>query len=184
MEFPSILLIALSLSADAFAVAVSKGLAAKKLRVRDALKVGLFFGAFQAVMPVLGWFLGGSVRDLISGFDHWIAFLLLLYVGQKMMRESLTKEERKSSESLSLSVMLLLSVATSIDAFAVGLSLSFLRTPIMYPAILIGAVTFTVSTAGFIIGRKTGHLIDKKTELAGGIILILIGLKILAEHLL
>ncbi len=168
---------------DAFSVSITHGLANKSFRPINALKLGFSFGSFQAIMPILGWLAGVNVIDLISGFDHWIALGLLSFIGSRMIYESTKNGSEKLINSLTISVLLILSVATSIDALAVGLSLSFLRIPILVPAIIIGAITFSLSFLGVYFGNRFGHLLGNKVEVIGGIILIGIGLRILFEHL-
>jgi len=184
LDLLSIVFVAVGLAMDAFAVSVANGLAVSRLRVRFALKIALFFGVFQAVMPMVGWLLGLGLRDLIGSFDHWIAFGLLAFVGGKMIYESFKLEEAENPrDDLSLAMLLVLSVATSIDALAVGLTLSIIKVNIITPAVIIGIVTFALSYAGVFIGDRFGHFFEKKIEALGGLILIGIGLKILVEHL-
>ncbi|OQY36796.1 MAG: hypothetical protein B6229_09400 [Spirochaetaceae bacterium 4572_7] len=180
----SIIIIAVGLAMDAFAVSITSGLAIKSLKIRNALKIALFFGLFQAVMPIIGWFAGLGFRDFMSHIDHWVAFGLLGIIGGKMIYEStLMNQDKPDKDPLNIYVLLILSVATSIDALAVGLSLSLLKVTIIRPAIIIGVITFLLSTLGVYIGNKFGHYFEKKVELIGGLILILIGTKILIEHL-
>jgi len=176
-------LIALSLALDAFSVSITHGLANKSFKLTNALKLGISFGSFQTFMPVLGWLAGVNVIDFISGFDHWITFGLLGFIGGRMIYESTKNVSEKLINSLSIGVLLMLSVATSIDALAVGLSLSFLRVPILAPAIAIGMVTFSLSFLGVYFGNRFGRFLGNKVEVAGGLILIVIGLRILLEHL-
>lgn len=184
MNIFMIILIAFGLAMDSFAVSVARGIAIVKSRVSNALIIALFFGLFQAIMPLFGWLAGLGVRDLISGIDHWIAFGILCLIGCKMILESNRKTTgKKRINSLNVYVLLLLSVATSIDALAVGLSFSFLRTPILTPIIIIGIITFLLSFLGFFAGNKFGHLFERKIGIAGGLILIGIGIKIVIEHL-
>ena len=184
MDIVSVFLIAVGLAMDAFAVAVASGLAERKLRFRYAFKIAFFFGMFQALMPVAGWLMGFGLRGYIAGVDHWVAFCLLALVGGKMIYESFKlKEAEDPSRPHGIYVLLLLSIATSIDALAIGVSLAFINVPIMMPAIIIGIVTFVLSCAGVYIGNKSGHFFEKKIEALGGLILIGIGLKILIEHL-
>lgn len=169
---------------DAFAVSVTSGLTIKKLHINNALKIATFFGMFQAIMPVIGWSAGLGFRGFISGVDHWIAFGLLSLIGFKMIFESRAMDsDKKSTDPLNIYTLLILSVATSIDALAVGLSLSLLNISIINPSIIIGVTTFMFSFAGVYIGKRAGHFFEKKIETAGGIILIVIGVKILIEHL-
>ena len=168
---------------DAFSVSVSHGLSTKSFKLTNALKLGISFGSFQAIMPLLGWLAGISIIQFISGFDHWIAFGLLCFVGGRMIYESTKKGSEKLINSLSIGTLLMLSIATSIDALAVGMSLSFLNVPIIAPAIIIGIVTFSLSFVGVFLGHRFGHLRGSKVEVLGGVILIGIGLRILLEHL-
>lgn len=169
---------------DAFAVSITSGITIRHLRVKHALKIALFFGFFQAIMPVIGWLLGVSVRHAISGFDHWIAFGLLNIIGGKMIYESFKLQPNKEEiDPQNIYVLFLLSIATSIDALAIGLSLSFLKVAIIFPAIIIGIITFLLSFLGVHIGNKVGHFFEKKIEMIGGLVLIGIGFKILIEHL-
>jgi len=185
MDMVEIILIALGLAMDAFAVSIANGITTKQLRISNALKMAIFFGSFQAFMPVLGWFAGLNLRDLISGVDHWIAFGLLTFIGCKMIYESVRIEaSKKEVASINLYVLLILSVATSIDALAVGLSFAFLKISIATPIIVIGTVTFLFSFIGVSFGNKFGHIFENKIEIAGGLILLGIGVKIVAEHMI
>jgi putative Mn2+ efflux pump MntP len=178
-----ILLIAIGLAMDSFSVSITRGFTnTKTIQLFEALKTGFFFGLFQGVMPLIGWFAGLSVIDFISGFDHWIAFGLLSLIGLRMIYESISKKSAKIVHSSSLKVLLILSIATSIDALAVGLSLSFLETSIIMPAIIIGLITFSLSFLGVFIGKKFGSYFERIGVL-GGIILIVIAIRILIEHL-
>ncbi len=182
MDFLELLLVAVGLSMDAFAVSVCKGLSVKKLEPRHALLVGLYFGGFQALMPILGWLLGYRFETMITSVDHWIAFVLLVLIGGNMIRESFSKEE-ELNDDFGFKTMLLLAVATSIDALAVGVTFAFLSVKILPAAGTIGITTFLLSMVGITIGRAFGARWKSRAELAGGVILILIGLKILLEHL-
>ncbi|MFH1127712.1 MAG: manganese efflux pump MntP family protein [archaeon] len=185
MDTITILLIAIGLSMDAFAVSVTKGLTQKKAKIGYALRIALFFGIFQALMPVLGWWAGIGFAGFISGIDHWIAFTLLSIIGIRMIYESAKKEQANDDIStLTLSALLLLSIATSIDALAVGLSFAFLSIPVLAPALMFGSTTFMISYAGVYIGNGFGRMFKSKAELLGGLILIAIGMKILIEHTL
>jgi len=184
MDVPTVLSIAVGLAMDSFSVSVTSGLALKSPRIADALKVGAFFGFFQAFMPILGWLGALTVIDVISGFDHWAAFLLLLFIGCKMMYESIVeKDDEARADMLNGFALLTLSIATSIDALAVGLSLAFLKYSIILSVVVIGAVTFLLSFFGLYLGNHISRLIGRKIEAAGGVILILIGVRILLEHL-
>jgi manganese efflux pump family protein len=185
MSYWTILLVALALAMDAFAVAVASGFAVRQLHVRHALAMAGSFGAFQAFMPLLGWFCGMKLRGWITGIDHWVAFGLLTFIGGKMIVEAFEIEEaEKKTNPFALRVLLVLSVATSIDALAAGLSFAVLGVAIVAPALIIGAVTFCMSFAGVALGARGGHLFEKKIEVLGGGVLIVIGLKILLSHLL
>ncbi|KON31771.1 hypothetical protein AC477_03830 [miscellaneous Crenarchaeota group-1 archaeon SG8-32-1] len=179
----TIILIAIALAMDSFSVAITRGFTSTKTKIlSEALKIGFFFGTFQAVMPTIGWLAGLSIINLISEVDHWIAFGLLALVGTRMIYESLTSGSKKIASSSSLKVLIMLSIATSIDALAVGLSLSFLEESILIPAIIIGIITFSLSFIGVYIGKKLGNYFEKM-GVFGGIILIVIGLRVLIEHL-
>ncbi len=177
--------IAIGLAMDAFAVSIANGVSIKNLRIRHVLVIGSAFGFFQGFMPIVGWLAGMGFRDMIASVDHWVAFGLLLLIGVKMMYEAFKIEEddKPSDTSLNASRLLLLSIATSIDALAVGLTFSCIGVDIVTPALIIGLVTLVLSVLGVIIGDKIGHLFEGKIEFAGGIILIAIGTKILFEHL-
>ena len=179
----TVLLIALGLAMDSFSVAIANGLATKTFQATKALKIAVFFGFFQGIMPVIGWLAGVHVIDLIADYDHWIAFFLLAFIGARMIYESIKKESDTLVASLSIKVLLVLSIATSIDALAVGLSLSLLQVSIIIPAIVTGVVTFSLSFFGVYIGGKFGRVLKSRVESLGGIILVVIGLKILLEHL-
>ena len=182
MEIWELFLVAVSLSMDAFAVSVCKGLSVKKLRPRHCATAGLYFGGFQALMPLLGWLLGRQFESLIKSIDHWIAFVLLALIGANMIREALGDEE-DVNDSFSFKTMLPLAVATSIDALAVGVTFAFLEVRILPAVSFIGVVTFLLSALGVKIGSIFGTKYKSKAELTGGVILILLGLKILLEHL-
>jgi putative Mn2+ efflux pump MntP len=178
----TLLLIAFGLAMDSFSVSIARGFRAPiNKQSLEALKTGFFFGLFQGGMPMIGWLMGLSVIDFIAGFDHWIAFGLLTLIGGRMIFESSSKESKQIVTSSSLKVLLILSIATSIDALAVGLSLSFLETSIIIPAILIAIITFFLSFLGIFIGKKFGSYFEK-IGILGGVILIVIAIKILIEH--
>lgn len=184
MSFIEIIFIALGLAMDAFAVSISCGLAVKQERINNALKVGLFFGGFQAIMPIIGWFAGINLRNFISGIDHWVAFGLLALIGCRMIYEAVSKKgNKKEINFLDGHVLLILSIATSIDALAVGVSFAFLKIFIVKPIIVIGVVTFILSFLGVFLANKFGRFLGKKIEVFGGLILIGIGIRILFEHL-
>ena len=182
MGFIELFILAVGLSMDAFAVSICKGLSVKQLKPRHLLTAGLYFGGFQALMPLIGWLLGSSFEGLIKNVDHWIAFGLLVFIGANMVRESFGKAE-ELNDSISPKVMLPLAVATSIDALAVGVTFAFLNVNIWLAIALIGAITFVISAVGVKIGNVFGAKYKSKAELAGGIILIALAIKILVEHL-
>lgn len=183
MGFAELFLIAFGLSMDAFAVSVCKGLAAGKADIGRMLIAGIWFGVFQMLMPIIGYFLGTGFSSMIQNIDHWIAFILLAIIGGNMIREALAEESGEESSSYSIRAMLPLAVATSIDALAVGISFAFLSVDIIPAAITIGICTFVLSMAGIRIGAAAGDRFRSKAEMLGGVILILMGLKILLEHL-
>ncbi|MGI5992717.1 MAG: manganese efflux pump MntP family protein [Methanosarcina sp.] len=183
MSFLTNFLLALGLSMDAFAVSMSSGTTIRPFRLKDALNLAFFFGGFQALMPILGWLGGSAISGFISDYAPWIAFGLLVFIGGKMIYEALYGDPEGKLNSLNYSVLLVLSIATSIDALAVGISFAFINTPILEPAIIIGCVTFFVSLCGAILGYRIGHFFEHEVEIIGGLILIGLGGKVLAEHL-
>ena len=184
MDIITTVLIAFGLAADAFAASITSGIKIKRLRIKNPLMIATFFGFFQAVMPLVGWLLGRSLKSFISEVDHWLAFVLLTCVGCRMIYESIHSETiSKDLDPLNLYVLLTLSFATSIDALVVGISFAFLRNYIATLVVVIGIVTFTMSFIGVVIGNKFGDLFNNKLEVVGGLILIGIGTKILIEHL-
>lgn len=184
MDLLSLLLLAVGLSMDAFAVSICKGLAVGKVKAKHMCIVGAWFGGFQALMPTVGYLLGTRFEKYITAVDHWIAFVLLMLIGANMIREALSKgEEEEADASLSFKTMLLLAVATSIDALAVGVTFAFLQVNIVPAALTIGATTFLISAIGVKVGSVFGLRYKKRAELAGGAILCLLGVKILLEHL-
>jgi len=185
-SFSSILIIAIGLSADCFAVALSSSIAAKGFPLSRFFRFPLAFGIFQALMIVFGWLAGRTVIDFISAYDHWLAFALLVFIGGKMVWEAFReKDEEKEGKSYNGWLTLLaLSIATSIDSLAVGLSFAFLKTDILIAAITVGITTLIITMIAQLIGNKAGSLVGKRAELLGGLILIGIGIKILVEHLL
>ena len=184
MDILELLLIAVGLSMDAFAVSICKGLSVQRLKPRHYLLTGAWFGGFQALMPSIGFLLGSAFDQYISAFDHWIAFVLLAFIGGNMVRESLSGDEECHDDSFGLRTMFLLAVATSIDALAVGVTFALLPDVHILSAVsLIGVTTFLLSAAGLKVGNVFGLRYKARAELAGGVILILMGLKILLEHL-
>ena len=182
MSLTELFIIAVGLSMDAFAVAVCKGLAMRQMSWRGALIVGLYFGGFQAAMPLAGYLLGSGCSNSISSYDHWIAFILLAVIGGNMIKEGLAGPDECPDASLDVKNMTLLAIATSIDALAVGITFAFLQVQIGQAMAIIGCTTFALSLVGVLIGNKFGSRYKQKAEAVGGIILILIGLKILLEH--
>ena len=184
MDFPTIFVIAIGLAMDCLAVSVSSGCAIRNLRIGHALQIALFFGFFQALMPIIGWLAGLTLRDLVMEVDHWMAFLLLGAIGSKMIYEAQKLDlEKKGRDPLNLYVLFMLSVATSIDALAVGVTFAFLNVSILLVVLIIGLVTFVISLIGVFVGDCMGHFFEKKMEVIGGFLLIGIGTKILIEHL-
>ena len=196
MSLIELFILAVGLSMDAFAVAICKGLSLRKVSLKECTKVGLYFGGFQAGMPLIGYFLGVQFKDYITSIDHWIAFILLSFIGINMIREAMNKDEDESIVNLAEAAvgeeevnelgfknMVMLAIATSIDALAVGVTFAFLQVDIVPAVSFIGIVTFVLSAIGVKIGNVFGIKYKSKAEAAGGIILILIGLKILFEHL-
>lgn len=190
MELLTILFIAVGLAMDAFAVSVSNGVAVKNFRPAHGIKQGIYFGGFQFLMPVIGWFLGSSVKEYIEAIDHWIAFVVLAIIGANMVLESFHKEQAElcrkgaaAKECLTAGRLMVQAIATSIDALAVGISFAILDVNILSASAMIGIIAFLFSYFGGILGIKLGELIEHRAEFLGGIILILIGLKILLEHL-
>ncbi len=184
LDFGSVLLIAIGLSADCFAVALAASTSAAGPSRLQALRVCLAFGTAQAVMPVLGWLAGKNLVDLISGYDHWVAFGLLLAVGGRMIWESFHGEEGRTRDFSRGLTLLVLAVATSIDALAVGLSFAFLSMSIVVPVLTIGVVAALITAVGFVVGRRASRVLGERAETLGGIILIGIGLRVLLSHLL
>ena len=185
----TLLLMGVGLAMDAFAVSICKGLSMKKVKWQHGVVIGLFFGGFQALMPFIGWLLGSQFEQYITKVDHWIAFGLLGIIGGKMLFEAIKGDEDeececgKNIEKLDIKELFILAIATSIDALAVGITFAFLKYPVGKAVTIIGVVTFIISVAGVYIGNFFGSRFKKKSEIAGGIILIGIGLKILLEHL-
>lgn len=184
MDFISLLFLAIALAMDAFSVSVTDGLIVKDFKITDAVKIGLFFGAFQFIMPCIGNFLASFATGYIERFDHWIAFGLLAFLGARMIWEALHGENEIPQNPLKLSTLFLMAIATSIDALAAGVSLAAVSAPIIFSSAVIGIVAFVFSFGGMYAGRKFGDLLGNKAEILGGVILILIGAKTLIEHLL
>ncbi len=183
MGLIEVFLIGIGLAMDAFAVSICKGLSMKKMEWKKAYIIGLYFGVFQALMPVIGYLLGIGFEDKITSIDHWLVFILLTFIGCNMIKDSFKKNDKDADENIDFRTMLILSIATSIDALAVGITFAFFNVNIFLAISIIGIVTFAISTIGVKIGNVFGDKYESKAEIAGGIILILIGLKILLEHL-
>ena len=185
MNIFDLLLLAIGVSMDAFAVSIAKGLATQRLRLKHYASVALWFGGFQALMPVLGYFVGANFASVVANFDHWIAFILLAVIGGKMLYDTSTgSDEDGTGSDFRFRTMFVLAVATSIDAFAIGVSLAFLGADIWSATLFIGATTAAFSAFGLRLGNIFGYRYKHGAELTGGVVLILIGTKILVEHLL
>ena len=184
LDFLSVLLIAIALSADCFAVALGGSISVKQPSFSQVFRLSLFFGVFQALMAALGWFAGSTIVNLISGYVYWLAFAFLAFVGARMIWESLRSKDgnHKNADITRGFLLLTLSIATSIDALAVGLSFAFLKVNIVLASSTIGTVAFIVTAFGFAIGNKVGSLIGKRAETIGGLVLIGIGIRIVVEH--
>ncbi|WP_315115002.1 manganese efflux pump MntP family protein [uncultured Clostridium sp.] len=184
MDLFTILLIAFGLSMDAFAVSITNGVTLQEVHIKDALKIAGYFGIFQALMPLLGWLVGINFQNYITKFDHWIAFLLLAFIGGKMIYETLKSDDDCQTEKAELcnKTLFILAIATSIDALAVGVSFAFFEVSIIQSILIIGIVTFIICFMGVYLGKKFGCLLKKNAELIGGIVLMMIGFKIFAEH--
>lgn len=184
MSFGELLILAVGVSMDALAVAICKGLSIRELKWKHCLTIGAWFGVFQAVMPTIGWLLGSAFAGLVETVDHWIAFVLLLIIGGNMIREALSKgADDDCDPSLAFGTMLMLAIATSIDALALGVTFAFLRVNVLAAVLSIGLCTFVISALGVKVGNVFGKKFKSKAEFFGGAVLILIGLKILLEHL-
>lgn len=178
-----IVLIGLGLAMDAFAVSICKGLSMKKMNWKNAIIIALYFGIFQALMPIIGYWLGTTFSSLVENVDHWIAFILLVIIGGNMIKDSFDDECEKRNEKIDFKTMIILAIATSIDALAVGVTFAFFKTNIVLAVSIIGIITFILSLIGVKIGNHFGDKFQNKAELTGGIILIIMGIKILLEHL-
>ena len=190
MEFFTVLLIAVGLAMDAFAVSITNGMATRGFSSKDAVRLGVYFGGFQFMMPILGWVLGRSVKQYIEAFDHWIAFLLLIVIGIGMIKEGIMESKEcpvpnspsPPQDALTRKKLIVQAVATSIDALAVGISFAILDIHILIAALIIGVVAFCFSYFGGMAGKKIGTIVQEKAQIFGGIVLIGIGVKILLEH--
>ena len=178
-----ILLISIGLAMDAFAVSICKGLSLKTMSWKKAIIVGLYFGFFQALMPLIGYFLGATFESVVTKVDHWIAFILLGIIGINMLKEAFGNDEENQNDKVDFKTMIMLAIATSIDALAVGITFAFLKVNMVIATIMIGIVTFAICVIGVKIGNKFGDKYERKAEVVGGLILIFMGIKILLEHL-
>lgn len=183
MGLIELVILSIGLAMDAFAVSICKGLAMQKMKWKNAIIIGAYFGIFQALMPLIGYFLGINFEKAITNVDHWIAFGLLTVMGINMIKEAYSKEKEESNDSIKFKDMLILAIATSIDALAVGITFAFFKVNLVLAITLIGTITFALSVIGTKVGNRFGDKYENKAELVGGIILILLGLKILLEHL-
>ena len=183
MGIIEIVLIGLSLAMDAFAVSICKGLSMKKMNWKSAIIISLYFGIFQAFMPVVGYFLGSTFESYVTNIDHWIAFILLSLIGGNMIKESFDSEDKKKNDKIDFKTMIVLAIATSIDALAIGITFAFFEVNLLLSISIIGIITFLLSIIGVKIGNKFGDKYQNKAELVGGLILVLLGIKILLEHL-
>lgn len=182
MGLVEISLIGISLAMDAFAVSVCKGLSMKKMNWKKAIIIAVYFGIFQALMPLIGYFLGSTFESTVTAIDHWIAFALLALIGGNMIKEAFEKDEEKKNDKVDFKTMVVLAIATSIDALAVGITFAFFDINILLAITIIGVETLFIALAGVKIGNKFGDKYQNKAEFLGGIILILLGVKILLEH--
>lgn len=178
-----ILLVGIGLAMDAFAVSICKGLSMKKMSWKNAIIIALYFGIFQALMPLIGYFLGMTFESIVTTFDHWVAFALLTLLGGGMIKESFDNEDEKKNDKIDFKTMVVLAIATSIDALAIGITFAFFDVNIVLAISLIGIITFIISILGVKIGNRFGDKYQNKAQLLGGIILVLLGFKILLEHL-
>ena len=176
-------LIGIGLAMDAFAVSVCKGLSMKKINLKNAIIIATYFGVFQLIMPVIGFFIGKACSEFVNNIDHWIAFFLLSVTGINMIKSSFNDEAEKKNDNIDVKTMVVLSIATSIDALAIGITFAFFKINLLLSVLIIGIITFVLSLIGIKIGNTFGDKFQNKAELTGGIILVLIGLKILLEHL-
>ena len=183
MGFVELLLLSVGLGMDAFAVSVCKGISMKKMNWKITCIIGLYFGGFQALMPVLGYFLGSTFESVISNLDHWIAFGLLAIIGGNMIKDAFSKECDSFDDDVRFKAMIVLAIATSIDALAVGITFAFLKVNLILAISMIGVITFILAIVGTKVGNRFGDKYEKKAEFVGGVILILLGIKILLEHM-
>lgn len=182
MGITEIILIGIGLAMDAFAVSICKGLSMKKINWKKTIIIAIYFGAFQAIMPSLGYCFGTTCQTFVNKLDHWVAFILLTIIGANMIKESFSKESENFNDKIDFKTMSILALATSIDALTVGISFAFLKINLLLAVSIIGVVTFAISIIGVKIGNKFGKKYENKAEFAGGLILIFIGIKMLIEH--
>lgn len=183
MGITELIILAVGLSMDAFAVSICKGLSVRKLEIKHMALAGIWFGGFQALMPLIGYLLGSTFASYVQKFDHWIALILLAFIGLSMIKEAFAEDEEEVGDSFGAKTMFLMAVATSIDALAVGVTFAFLNVNVIFAVFTIGITTFIFSAAGIKIGNVFGLRFKSKAELAGGAILVLLGLKIFVEHM-
>ena len=184
MKTLELLLLSIGLAMDAFAVSICKGISMKKMNWKKACIIGLWFGGFQALMPTIGYFLGTTFEAFVTSVDHWIAFVLLAIIGGKMIKDAFDPKEEESDDDVSFKTMFVLAVATSIDALAIGITFAFLQVNLIFALTSIGIITFVMSVIGTKIGNRFGIKYENTAELIGGVILVILGIKILLEHLL
>ncbi len=184
MGIIELILLSIGLAMDAFAVSICKGISMKRMNWRKALIIGMYFGGFQALMPVIGYFLGTAFESIITNIDHWVAFILLGIIGGNMIKEAFEDESENCNDDVGFKTMIMLAIATSIDALAVGITFAFLKVNLIAAISMIGVITFVLSIIGTKIGNRFGDKYESKAELVGGVILVLLGIKILLEHLL
>lgn len=183
MGIIELILLSIGLGMDAFAVSICKGISMKKMDWKKACIIGLYFGGFQAIMPIIGYFLGSTFECFITSFDHWVAFILLAVIGGNMIKETFSKENENINGDVGFKTMIILAIATSIDALAVGITFAFFNVNLLLAITLIGIITFALSVIGTKIGNRFGDKYENNAEFLGGVILILLGIKILLEHL-
>lgn len=183
MGILEIILLGIGLAMDAFAVSICKGLSMKRMNWKNAIIIAFYFGVFQAIMPVIGYFLGTTFENFVTAVDHWIAFILLSFIGGNMIKESFNSEDEDKNDRVDFKTMIVLAIATSIDALAVGITFAFFDVNVIVAVSIIGVITFFISLLGVKVGNKFGDKYQNKAELMGGILLVLLGIKILVEHL-
>lgn len=183
MGILEVILLGIGLAMDAFAVSICKGLSMKRMNWKNAMIIAFYFGVFQAIMPAIGYFLGTTFESFVTAIDHWIAFILLSFIGGNMIKESFNSEDEDKNDRVDFKTMIVLAIATSIDALAVGITFAFFDVNVIVAVSIIGVITFFISLLGVKVGNKFGDKYQNKAELMGGILLVLLGIKILVEHL-